>query len=104
MATTAPAASGVAHSEQNLAVGPFGVPHEGQVTARRVAHSEQNFAPGAFSVPQFEQITDDLATFPTDRVMKRERTRRRPGKRAVRTRSSGPDEPGRPVAAALADQ
>ena len=104
VAVTAPATSGVAHSEQNLAVGPFDVPQLGQATARRVAHSEQNFAPGVFSVPQFEQITGDLATCPTDRALRRERTRRRPGKRAVRTRSSGPDELGGLVAAALADR
>jgi hypothetical protein len=55
---TAPADSGVAHSEQNLAVGPLAVPQDGQATARRVAHSEQNFAPTTFSVPQFEQITE----------------------------------------------
>jgi hypothetical protein len=38
------APSGVAHSLQNFAAGPFVVPHAGQATARRAAHSVQNFA------------------------------------------------------------
>ena len=50
--------SGLAHSEQNLAVGTLVVPQLAQTTARRVAHSVQNFAPGGFAVPQFEQITE----------------------------------------------
>jgi hypothetical protein len=53
----APPASGVAHSLQNFAVGPFVVPQAGQATARRVAHSVQNFAPAGLTVPQFEQTT-----------------------------------------------
>src|SRR4051794_27887796 len=50
-------ASGVAHSEQNFAVGPLVVPQLGQAMASGVAHSVQNFAPGRFSVPQLLQIT-----------------------------------------------
>ena len=43
-------ARGVAHSEQNFALGGFAVPHVGQVKTRRVAHSLQNLAPGGFSL------------------------------------------------------
>jgi hypothetical protein len=32
------------------------VPHVGQPAASGVAHSEQNFAPERFSVPQFVQV------------------------------------------------
>jgi NAD(P)-dependent dehydrogenase (short-subunit alcohol dehydrogenase family) len=53
----APACNGVAHSEQNFAVGGLIVPHVGQPVASAVAHSEQNFAPERFSVAQFGQIT-----------------------------------------------
>ena len=56
-ARRAPAWSGVAHSEQNFAVGGLIVPQFGQPAASGVAHSEQNFAPGRFSVAQFGQIT-----------------------------------------------
>jgi hypothetical protein len=42
-----------------LAVGGLTVPHVGQPAASGVAHSEQNFAPGRFSDPQFEQIKRD---------------------------------------------
>src|SRR5262249_14784412 len=52
-AALAPACSGVAHSEQNLAVGGLIVPQFGQPVASGVAHSEQNFAPTRFSVAQF---------------------------------------------------
>jgi hypothetical protein len=53
----APAASGVAHSEQNFAPGTFVIPHDGHVVVSGVAHSAQNFAPGRLSVPQFGQVT-----------------------------------------------
>lgn len=53
----APAASGVAHSEQNFAPGTFVVPHDGQVVASGVAHSAQNFAPKRLSLPQVGQVT-----------------------------------------------
>src|SRR5690349_1889876 len=52
-----PACSGVAHSEQNFAVGGLIVPQLGQPDASGVAHSEQNLAPMRFSVAQFGQIT-----------------------------------------------
>ena len=53
----APATSGVAHSEQNLALGELDDPQLGQAVTRGVAHSEQNLAPGRFSLPQLLQIT-----------------------------------------------
>jgi hypothetical protein len=53
----APATRGVAHSEQNFAVGALTVPHVGQTAASGVAHSEQNLAPTRFSLPQVGQIT-----------------------------------------------
>ena len=56
-AAAAEPASGVAHSEQNLAPGALLVPQLGQAVANGVAHSMQNLAPGRFSVPQVEQIT-----------------------------------------------
>ena len=57
VARAAAPASGVAHSEQNLAAGRFVAPQFGQVSPNGVAHSMQNRAPGRFSVPQLEQIT-----------------------------------------------
>ena len=53
----APAASGVAHSPQNFAVGAFAAPQAGQRRRVGAAHSTQNLRPASFSVPQFEQIT-----------------------------------------------
>jgi hypothetical protein len=52
------AASGLAHSAQNLAVGALAVPQAAQRTASRDAHSVQNLAPAGFSVPQLEQIIE----------------------------------------------
>ena len=52
-----PAASGVAHSEQNFAPGGLTVPQVGQPAASGVAHSEQNFAPARLSVAHVGQIT-----------------------------------------------
>jgi hypothetical protein len=45
------AVSELPHSLQNLAVGEFAKPHEGQVPGARsgVAHWLQNFAPAGFS-------------------------------------------------------
>ena len=57
VARAATPASGVAHSEQNLAAARFVAPQLGQVMPNGVAHSMQNRAPTMFSVPQFEQIT-----------------------------------------------
>jgi hypothetical protein len=56
-AGTAPAWSGVAHSEQNFEPAAFGVLQVGQTIPNGAAHSVQNFAPARFSVPQFAQIT-----------------------------------------------
>jgi hypothetical protein len=55
-AARTPACSGVAHSEQNLAVGGLTVPQVGQAEANPDPHSVQNFAPGRFSVPQTGQF------------------------------------------------
>ena len=55
-AATALTTNGVAHSPQNLEVGAFAAPQDGQTAANRVAHSPQNLRPASFSVPQLEQI------------------------------------------------
>ena len=64
VARAAAPASGVAHSEQNLAAGRFVAPQFGQVIPNGVAHSMQNLAPARFSVPQFEQITRAFVSLP----------------------------------------
>jgi hypothetical protein len=51
-----PAANGVAHSEQNFALGGLTKPQLGQPLDRGEAHSMQNLAPATFFVPQLEQI------------------------------------------------
>jgi len=60
------AASGVAHSEQNLALGMLTKPQLGQPALSGAAHSMQNFAPATFSVEQLGQIK--VTTDPLERV------------------------------------
>jgi hypothetical protein len=53
---TARGCSGVAHCEQNFAVGGLTLPQVGQGLATGLPHSMQNLASARLAVPQFQQI------------------------------------------------
>ena len=90
-----PPPSGVAHSEQNFAVGRFAAPQLGQTDANGVAHSMQNFAPARFSVPQFEQITPISSARPSPSSPENSRMVSRRGRWPHRERSPGASWPSR---------